>query len=117
MFGHGLVRLPKLTAFSGWMVGNFTKSMLPLALVTPFSYVLPVAEFAIGLLLITGLLTRQALIAGGLVMILLIFGTAMIENWDAIPVQLIHVALFATLLQFANSNTFALDNLLFRKKI
>lgn len=55
MFGHGLVRLPKLNAFSQWMTGNFEKSMLPGALVVPFSYILPVAEFLIGLLIIAGL--------------------------------------------------------------
>ncbi len=29
LLGHGLVRLPKLPAFSQWMVGLFAKSMLP----------------------------------------------------------------------------------------
>jgi len=115
MFGHGLVRLPKLTAFSHWMVGSFQKSFLPVELVTPFSYLLPVAEFVIGLMLIIGLFTKQALIAGGLVMVLLIFGTTMIENWDAIPVQLIHSAFFATLLHFSDSNTLALNNLVKKK--
>jgi thiosulfate dehydrogenase [quinone] large subunit len=111
MLGHGLVRLPKLAGFSKWMVGSFEKSMLPGVLITPFSYALPVAEFVIGLLLVAGLFTRPALIAGGLVMVLLIFGTAMIENWEAIPSQLIHAAFFAVLLQYAAVNGFALDNL------
>ncbi len=115
MFGHGLVRLPKLHTFSNWMVGSFSKSMLPQALVTPFSYALPLAEFAIGLLLILGLFTKPVLIAGSLVMILLLFGTAMIENWDAIPSQLIHAAFFAVLLQYISSNTWAADNLIFKK--
>lgn len=114
MFGHGLVRLPKLHLFSNWMVGSFAKSMLPQALVTPFSYVLPIAELIIGLLLILGLFTQQALVAGGVVMVMLIFGTAMIENWEAIPSQLIHIAFFALLLQFISSNTWAVDNLIFK---
>jgi thiosulfate dehydrogenase [quinone] large subunit len=109
MLGHGLVRLPKLKGFSQWMVNSFAKSMMPQALVLPFSYVLPVAEFVIGLLLVLGWFTRAALVAGGVVMILLIFGTAMIENWDALPSQLIHVAFFALLLQFISSNSLSLD--------
>lgn len=113
MFGHGLVRLPKLSGFSNWMVGTFAKSMLPKAMVTPFSYLLPIAEFTIGLLLISGLFTKPALIAGGLVMILLILGSCMIENWEILPSQLIHAAFFALLLQFAANNTYSLDNLLF----
>jgi len=115
MFGHGLVRLPKLNAFSAWMTGAFAKSMLPQAMVQPFSYVLPLAEFGIGLFLLFGLFTRPALIAGGLTMVLLIFGTAMIENWEALPSQLIHAAFFALLLQFVQYNDWAVDHLLFKK--
>jgi thiosulfate dehydrogenase [quinone] large subunit len=114
MFGHGLVRLPKLTGFSNWMVGSFEKSMLPLSLVRPFSYALPILEFTVGLLLITGIFTKAALIAGALVMVALIFGTTLIESWDAITSQLIHAAFFAILLQFVQYNAYALDNLLKR---
>src|SRR6187401_3545867 len=110
MFGHGLVRLPKLHTFSNWMVDSFEKSLLPKVLVVPFSYALPIAEFFIGLLVIMGLFTQQSLTAGGFVMIILIFGTAMIENWEALPSQLIHIAFFALLLQFVASNSMALDN-------
>jgi thiosulfate dehydrogenase [quinone] large subunit len=85
MFGHGLARLPKLQIFSHWMASSFAKSMLPQVLIIPFSYILPIAEFTIGLLLITGLFTKPALIAGSLVMIILVFGTCMIENWEALP--------------------------------
>jgi thiosulfate dehydrogenase [quinone] large subunit len=110
MFGHGLVRLPKLNGFSNWMVGQFQKSMLPDALVIPFSYLLPFAEFVIGLLLLFGLLTRTSLIAGGFVMIALIFGSSMIEEWGAIPSQLLHVAFFAFLLCYTDQyNRFSLD--------
>jgi thiosulfate dehydrogenase [quinone] large subunit len=115
MFGHGLVRLPKLSGFSAWMVGTFEKSMLPKAMVTPFSYLLPIAEFTIGLLLLSGLFTKPALIGGGLVMIILILGSCLIENWEILPSQLIHAAFFAILLQFAANNTYSLDNLFFTK--
>ncbi|RAJ76522.1 thiosulfate dehydrogenase [quinone] large subunit [Chitinophaga dinghuensis] len=109
MLGHGLVRLPKLNGFSAWMVQSFEKSMLPHALVLPFSYVLPIAEFIIGLLLLVGLGTRIALIAGGIVMATLIFGSALIESWDYITGQLVHAAFFAILLQYINSNSYSLD--------
>lgn len=112
MFGHGLVRIPKLAGFSKWMVGNFQKSMLPEALVVPFSYVLPFVELLTGVLLLLGLFTRQAAIAGAVLMCVLIFGSAMIENWDIIPSQLLHAAFFIILLQFNNSNTLAVDNAL-----
>ncbi len=110
-FGHGLVRLPKLNKFSSWMVAGFEKTMLPRALVLPFSYILPIAEFAVGLLLLLGLFTKPAVIAGVTIMCILIFGTTMQENWEAIPTQLIHVAFFAVLYQFLSSNEISIDKL------
>lgn len=113
MFGHGLVRIPKLSGFSHGMVLQFQKSMLPDVIVTPFSYILPIAEFVIGLLLLLGLFTRQSLIAGSLIMICLIFGTSTIEEWGSIPSQLFHAAYFSILLCFVTSyNSFALDSLM-----
>lgn len=112
MFGHGLVRLPKLSGFSQWMTASFEKSMLPRTLVLPFSYVLPLAEFTIGLLLILGLFTRPALIAGGIVMIMLILGTTLIEDWHSLGSQLIHAAFFGVLLVFVRYNGYAVDSLI-----
>ncbi|SFF03621.1 thiosulfate dehydrogenase [quinone] large subunit [Chitinophaga sp. CF118] len=112
IFGHGLVRLPKLSAFSTWMVNGFEHSLLPKALVLPFSYALPIAEFLVGLLLIAGLFTRPALIIGAAMMIILILGTTLIENWEALPSQLIHVLFLTILLQFIQQNNWALDNII-----
>jgi len=112
MFGHGLVRLPKLASFSNWMVGSFENSMLPKIIITPFSYILPIAEFAIGLFLLLGIFTKPSLVAGAVVMLILLFGTSMIENWEAIPSQLIHIAFFALLLHFADYNSWAIDTLI-----
>lgn len=115
LLGHGLVRLPKLAGFSQGMVGAFQKSMLPAALVTPFTYALPILEFVIGLLLVAGLFTRLSLVAAGVLMLLLILGACLIESWEALPSQFIHVAFAAVLLNFLTSNTWALDNLLGRR--
>ncbi|WP_316806040.1 DoxX family protein [Pedobacter agri] len=111
-FGHGLVRLPKLAGFSNWMVGQFSKSLLPEFLVVPFSYILPFAEFIAGLLIIIGLFTRQGLLLAGLVSLALIFGTTMIENWEALPSQLIHVAFLSVLLAYLPHNTYAVDKII-----
>jgi thiosulfate dehydrogenase [quinone] large subunit len=94
------------------MIGNFEKSMIPKFMILPFSYALPVAEFLIGLLLILGIFTKPALIAGGVVMIFLLSGTGMIENWEAIPSQLIHIAFFAILLSSIEYNSYSIDNFL-----
>jgi thiosulfate dehydrogenase [quinone] large subunit len=50
MLGHGLTRIPKLQIFSDHMVEQFSKSMIPVKLVAPFSTALPFAELLIGTL-------------------------------------------------------------------
>jgi thiosulfate dehydrogenase (quinone) large subunit len=117
LFGHGLVRLPKLDKFSHGMAAEFQHSILPQDLVLGFGYVLPFAEFIIGLLIILGLFTRHALTAGAIVMILLIFGTTTIERFDALPAQLIHTLFLVGLLAFVDKhNAFALDSRLNRRR-
>lgn len=108
-FGHGLVRLPKLSGFSEWMVEQFSKSLLPETLVLPFSYILPIAEFIAGLMIILGLFTRLGLMLAGFICLTLIFGTTLIENWEALPSQLIHVAFLSVLLTYLPHNRYAVD--------
>lgn len=109
LFGHGLVRMPKLAGFSGWMAGQFKGSLLPESLVTPFSYILPFAELITGLLLLAGLFTKQAAVAAALIMMVLIFGSSMIEEWGSIPSQLIHGAFAVYLLQNTEANRYSID--------
>lgn len=117
MFGHGLARLPKLHAFSNGMVNQFEKSILPEIIVTPFSYILPITELLVGIFLLIGLFTKQTLVAGSIIMITLIFGSSMIEEWGSIPSQLIHAAFFCILLSFEKSyNNFAVDSVLERNR-
>lgn len=110
LFGHGLVRIPKLAGFSTWMVGQFKDSMLPEALVTPFSYALPFAELITGALLLIGLFTRWVLVSGCLIMLTLIFGSSLIEEWGSIPSQLLHGFILAILLQYIEANTYSIDH-------
>lgn len=111
-FGHGLVRLPKLSGFSQWMMGQFSKSYLPDFLILPFSYALPILEFLSGLLILIGLFTRQGLLLAGAISLALIFGTTMIENWEALPSQLIHVAFLSVLLIYLPHNSYAVDKMI-----
>jgi thiosulfate dehydrogenase [quinone] large subunit len=111
MFGHGLIRLTKLQTFSNGMVTEFNKSILPSALVLPFSYALPFIEFFVGLFLLVGLLTRFACIVGVVVMVALIFGSSMMEQWNNIFTQIIYGAYFALLYYYADFNDYSLDKL------
>ena len=90
LLGHGLVRLPKLPAFTDWLVTTMEKSVIPEFLIVPFGYVLPIAEFLIGLSLLIGFRMKYSLFAGLALMSILIFGSSSIENWSAIESQLLH---------------------------
>ncbi|MPS75125.1 MAG: DoxX family membrane protein [Chryseobacterium sp.] len=100
LLGHGLVRLPKLAAFSNWMVTSMEKSVIPSFMIVPFSYVLPIVEFLIGLLLLIGFQTRYMIYSGLTLMSVLILGSASIENWSAIEAQLLHSVYLGGLLWF-----------------
>lgn len=110
MLGHGLVRIPKLNAFSEGMINNFQSAPLPDFLLIPFSFALPFIEFLLGLLLIIGWQTKRAAIVGGFLMLALIAGTSLIENWSALPSQMIHLLFFILVYEFNQANAFALDS-------
>jgi thiosulfate dehydrogenase (quinone) large subunit len=112
LFGHGLVRTPKLGPFHAHMMGEFKASILPTFLVSACSYALPFAELITGALLLAGALTRMAAVAGGLVMIVLVFGATSIEHFNVIGEQLVHVILLAAVVAFRSHNTYSADHLL-----
>lgn len=98
--GHGLVRLPKLHAFSDWMVKTMEKSVIPDLLIIPFSYLLPVAEAVIGIFLLAGFKSKLTIYSCLTLMSILILGSCSIENWTAIESQLLHSAYLAGLFWF-----------------
>ncbi|ANH81230.1 DoxX family protein [Niabella ginsenosidivorans] len=98
--GHGLVRIPKLAAFSNWMVTTMEKSVLPASLTLTFGYILPFLELLIGLALLIGFKVKYSIFAGLALMTLLILGSCSIENWNAIEAQLIHAAYLSGLLWY-----------------
>lgn len=100
LLGHGLVRLPKLEMFSNWMVSSMEKSAIPNILIVPFSYILPIVEFIIGLVLLIGFQTKYTIYSGLVLMSILILGSASIENWSAIEAQLLHSVYLGGLLWF-----------------
>jgi len=116
MLGHGLVRLPKLPAFASHVSTTFAESILPQSLVYGYAYVIALTELIIGILLVLGLFTKQASLIGAILMISLIFGSCLIENFGVLTSQMVHGAIFALLLQFAHHDVYALDQRLFRKK-
>jgi len=112
LLGHGLVRLPKLTTFSNWMVETMEKSFLPKVLIIPFSYALPILEAIIGLLLFIGFKTKYTIYGGLALMSILILGSSSIENWGAIEAQLLHSFYLFALLYVLEKNSFKIKEIL-----
>ncbi|WP_223648411.1 DoxX family membrane protein [Hymenobacter psoromatis] len=106
---HGLVRLPKLAAFSAGIEKEFATAPLPPALVSAYAHALPFAEGSIGLLLLLGLWTRPALVAAMLVLMSLVFGSSLLEKWSLVGDQLLYGLYIITLVLHLQRNRLCLD--------
>ncbi len=113
--GHGLVRFSKLNGFRDWMVTTFQDSLIPSFAVTAWGSILPFLEFGIGLLLILGLFTYRVSIAGAIVIIILLIGSTLIENWDWAGMQMIYGLFFYFLISNVEKNSWSIDNLIKNK--
>lgn len=117
MFVHGLVRLPKLDAFNIWMVDYFKDTFLPEFMVSLLAYSIPFIELIIGIFLIIGLFTRKTLIAGALLIVVLLFGACLKENWEWAAFQMIYALFYFALSYFIDLNRFSVDkSMLFSNK-
>lgn len=116
MFGHGLVRIPKLPVFSSGMVKAFSHSILPASVVQSFAYSLPFLELLTGLFIIMGLFTRQALLVGFLLMMSLIFGSSLIEDWQNVFIQMMYAIYFVLLMLFLTYNRYSLDYVMTKRR-
>jgi thiosulfate dehydrogenase [quinone] large subunit len=110
-FGHGLIRIMKLDEFSGGMVKQFSKSFLPEGFVSAFGHVLPFLELTTGLLLLLGLFMRFATVLGIAIIMALIFGSSVIEQWPAIFTQLGYAAYLCALFYYTHYNRFSVDGM------
>ena len=84
-------------------------TILPAALVYAFAVTLIWVESAVGLMLIAGFQTRLALIVGGLMMMLLTFGTMQIENFQNAWLQLTYALVIFVVLVCRKWNLISLD--------
>jgi thiosulfate dehydrogenase [quinone] large subunit len=100
-FGHGFARIftgTHLGGFAHWMVGDMAKAPLPPGLVLATGYVVPCVELAIGVLLLIGVGIRFALILAMLLMMVLMFGVTMKQEWSIAGQQMLYGFVLAVLL-------------------
>jgi thiosulfate dehydrogenase (quinone) large subunit len=94
------------------MVQSFHTAFLPDFLVRPFALSVPPVEADLGRMPCLGLFTRPALIAGGLWVVALVFGTTVRRDWPTVAIQLVYALLFFVLQVWEPSNRIALDTLM-----
>ena len=111
IFLHGVARLfiGGLGAFVNSTAAQFAYIVLPMWLVRAFAAVIPFLEFAIGLLLVTGVALRWTFVAGATLMLLLEFGAAMRSDWTVLSSQLLYSFLYSVLLFCRAWDAYSLD--------
>ena len=97
--GHGFIRLLHGDrVFAQGMVKQMAETPLPPWFVYGFGVVLPPIELVLGTLLVLGLMTRWALIAGSLLMMALMLGITLRQDWATAGTQLLYSVIFTGLL-------------------
>lgn len=110
---HGVVRFVNgWSAFAEQLVKSFHDTFLPGFMVRPFALCVPPVEAVLGTLLCLGLFTRWTVIAGGLWMVPLVFGTTIRQDYPTVGIQLLYALLFFVLQVWESSNRISLDALL-----
>lgn len=115
IFMHGLSRiLAGPSHFANALVPAFQHTLLPSGFVRLFALALPWAESIVGLLVLVGIGTRFALVAGSLLILMLTFGATLNQDWESAGLQLVYATVYASLLAFRYHNSFSADGLLQR---
>ncbi|MGA7156375.1 MAG: DoxX family membrane protein [Acidobacteriaceae bacterium] len=100
-FMHGFARIftgTHLSGFAHGMVKSMAAAPLPASLTLAAGYAIPCVELLIGTLLLLGLYTRAALTAALLLMLVLLFGVGLKQDWTAAGTQLLYALVLAILL-------------------
>jgi thiosulfate dehydrogenase [quinone] large subunit len=115
---HGVGRIfgPGATGFATKTAEEFGATSLSHWAVYGFLLALPFFEAALGVFLTLGLFTRWALAVGGLLMVCLIFGTAMRSDWTTVGIQMIYSITYFLLLFYRRYNVFSVDSLAARSR-
>lgn len=110
MFMHGAVRVGEnYSKFIAWTQGLFAETWLPSWLVTAEAALIPIVELTIGVCLIVGFKTRWVVILGVGLMMSLVFGMNVLQDWELVNRHLIYALAFYALMHNMEYNKFSLD--------
>jgi thiosulfate dehydrogenase [quinone] large subunit len=111
IFLHGIVRWKNgRKKFSDLLTRDFEKSFLPLPALKRFGLLLPIVETILGSLLLAGLFTQFSIITGTLLMLLLLMGKSLLQDWQTVSLQMIYIAFYSLLEWQLQYNYLSADN-------
>ena len=108
-FNHGATRIFNIPGFMDAMVNTMQDSWIPEFLVRINAALVPPVELIVGALITIGLFTRGALIACFLLMIVLMYGVTIIQNWNVASSQLIYNIVLFILLAGVSFDRISID--------
>jgi thiosulfate dehydrogenase [quinone] large subunit len=113
---HGATRLyGGVGVFAAATAAQFSGTPLPEEPVRVFATSLPFLESGIGILILVGLRLRATLVAGGLLLSALVFGTALRGDWPTLGIQMVYALVYFLVLAFRVHDRFSIDGLLRRR--
>ncbi|MGD1854928.1 MAG: DoxX family protein [Leptolyngbyaceae cyanobacterium] len=115
-FNHGFTRLDNIPGFANSMVDAMEGAWMPDFLVRLTAYFVSPIELVAGLLLVVGLFTRLSLVVTFVLMVILMYGVTVVQNWNAASSQLIYNIVLFILLAGLGYNRFSLDTLVANRK-
>jgi thiosulfate dehydrogenase [quinone] large subunit len=101
--------------FAARLVMQFAHAPLPAWSVWAFGLTLPAIESGLGLLLLIGLRTRAALIAASALIIVLTFGSSLLQDWATAEIQLTYAVVYAALLFLHKYSGWSVDTWVARR--
>jgi thiosulfate dehydrogenase [quinone] large subunit len=76
-----------------------------------FGYVIPILEALVGAAVLFGLQTRRALQAGSILILILMFGSSLREDWSTVGIQLTYSVVYCILIAGVRFDGFGIDRL------
>jgi thiosulfate dehydrogenase [quinone] large subunit len=95
--------------FAAKLVMQFEHAPLPAWSVWVFGLMLPAIEGLLGLLILIGLRTRAALVAASLLIMLLTFGSSLLQDWTVTGIQLTYALVYSILIFLHHYDGWSLD--------
>lgn len=107
---HGISRmLAGPGEFAAKLVMQFAHAPLPSWSVWVFGLILPAIEGILGLILLLGLRTRATLVAASMLVLVLTFGSSLLQDWSVVNIHLAYAAVYSALLFLRKYNAWSVD--------